>query len=109
MQAIGETLFDIIYLILVISLGINMIIKSEGDRQYRLFGIMAVVLGCGDAFHLVPRVIALCTTGLENYTAVLGIGKFVTSITMTIFYVILYTCGAQTNTLPVPSACLDQR
>lgn len=90
MQAIGETLFDIIYLILVISLGINMIIKSEGDRQYRLFGIMAVVLGCGDAFHLVPRVIALCTTGLENYTEVLGIGKFVTSITMTIFYVILY-------------------
>ena len=67
-----------------------MIRSSNGNKQYRLFGITAVVLGCGDAFHLVPRVIALCTTGLENYTAALGIGKFVTSITMTVFYVILY-------------------
>ena len=90
MQAIGETIFDIVYLILVISLGIRMIRSSNGNKQYRLFGITAVVLGCGDAFHLVTRVIALCTTGLENYTAALGIGKFVTSITMTVFYVILY-------------------
>ena len=51
---------------------------------------MAVVLGIGDSFHLVPRAIALCTTGLENYTVSLGIGKFITSITMTIFYIILY-------------------
>ena len=51
---------------------------------------MAVVLGLGDSFHLIPRAIALCTTGLENYTYALGIGKFITSITMTIFYVILY-------------------
>lgn len=67
-----------------------MIRQSKGDRQYRLFGIMAVTLGCGDAFHLVPRAYALCTTGLENYTAALGIGKFITSITMTVFYILLY-------------------
>ena len=51
---------------------------------------MAVVLGAGDAFHLVPRAVALCTTGLENYTFALGTGKFITSITMTVFYIILY-------------------
>ena len=51
---------------------------------------MAVVLGSGDSFHLVPRAVALCTTGLENYTAALGIGKLVTSVTITIFYVLLY-------------------
>ena len=51
---------------------------------------LAVVLGSGDSFHLVPRAVALCTTGLENYTAALGIGKLVTSVTMTIFYVLLY-------------------
>ncbi len=51
---------------------------------------MAVVLGCGDAFHLVPRAYALCTDGLEAHAASLGFGKFVTSLTMTIFYVILY-------------------
>ena len=90
MQAIFETLFDIVYLVTVITLGIRMIRGSRGRKQYLLYGIMAVTLGCGDAFHLVPRAVALCTTGLENYTAALGIGKLVTSITMTLFYVLLY-------------------
>ena len=90
MQAIAETLFDAIYLISVITVGILMIRGSRGRSQYRLFGVMAVVLGAGDAFHLVPRAVALCTTGLENYTVALGAGKWITSITMTIFYVILY-------------------
>ena len=90
MQAIFETLFDIFYLITVITLGILMIRKNKGEKQYLLYGIMAVTLGCGDAFHLVPRAIALCTTGLADYTAVLGIGKLITSITMTVFYVLLY-------------------
>ena len=90
MQAIIETLFDACYLIGVVALGIIMIAKSHGNKQYKLFGIMAVVLGLGDSFHLVPRAIALCTTGLENYTTALGIGKFITSITMTVFYIILY-------------------
>ncbi len=90
MQAIVETLFDAIYLVSVITIGIAMIAKSKGREQYRLFGIMAVVLGVGDSFHLVPRAVALCTTGLENFTAALGVGKFITSITMTVFYILLY-------------------
>ncbi len=90
MQAIVETLFDAVYLISVITIGILMIRGSKGRSQYRLFGVMAVVLGAGDSFHLVPRALALCTTGLENYTVPLGLGKWITSITMTIFYVILY-------------------
>lgn len=90
MQAIMETLFDAVYLTTVITLGIIMIVKSKGNRQYLLFGIMAVVLGLGDSFHLVPRAVALCTTGLENNVVPLGIGKFITSITMTFFYILLY-------------------
>ncbi|SCJ54827.1 Uncharacterised protein [uncultured Flavonifractor sp.] len=90
MQAIVETLFDAVYLISVITIGILMIRGSKGRSQYRLFGVMAVVLGAGDSFHLVPRALALCTTSLENYTVPLGLGKWITSITMTIFYVILY-------------------
>ena len=90
MQAIFETAFDIIYLVSVITLGIIIVKDSRGNRQFSLFGIMAIVLGTGDAFHLFPRAVALCTTGLESYTAALGFGKLVTSITMTVFYVILY-------------------
>lgn len=85
-----ETAFDIIYLFTVIFLGFTMIRRSKGEKGLRLFGVMAVVLGCGDAFHLVPRAYALCTTGLQNHAAALGFGKFITSITMTVFYLILY-------------------
>jgi len=90
MQGIIETLFDLVYLFTVIIIGIWMVRNSKGSRQYKLFGIMAIILGCGDAFHLVPRSYALLTTGLEANAAALGFGKLVTSITMTIFYLILY-------------------
>ena len=90
MQAIVETLFDTVYLISVITIGILMICKSKGNRQFTMFGMMAILLGSGDAFHLIPRATALCTTGLENFTVQLGLGKWITSITMTIFYVVLY-------------------
>ena len=90
MQAIVETLFDAAYLSTVVTLGILMIRRSRGNVQYTLFGWMAVVLGAGDSFHLIPRALALCTTGLESYTFALGLGKWITSVTMTVFYVLLY-------------------
>lgn len=90
MQAIVETAFDAFYLVFVISIGIRMVKGSKNNRQFQLFGWMAIVLGAGDSFHLVPRALALCTTGLENYTVPLGLGKWITSVTMTIFYVLLY-------------------
>lgn len=75
MQAIVETLFDAVYLVSVITIGILMIRGSKGNRQFRLFGWMAVLLGAGDSFHLIPRALALCTTGLESFTVQLGLGK----------------------------------
>lgn len=90
MRAIFETLFDIVYLVTVITVGIRMIRASKGRPQFRLFGWMAVVLGAGDSFHLVPRALALCTTGFDAYAVQLGLGKWITSVTMTIFYVLLY-------------------
>ena len=90
MRAIIETVFDIFYLVTVLTLGIRMIRGSKAGTQFRLFGLMAVVLGAGDSFHLVPRALALCTTGLENYAVPLGLGKWITSVTMTVFYVLLY-------------------
>lgn len=90
MRALFETLFDIVYLVTVITIGIRMIRGSKDNRQFQLFGWMAVVLGAGDSFHLVPRALALCTTGFEAYAVQLGLGKWITSITMTVFYVLLY-------------------
>ncbi len=90
MQAIMEIIFDLIYLIMVFYMGFQILHISKSKVSFYLYGIMALVLGIGDSFHLIPRIIALCTSGLDNYAMWLGIGKFITSITMTIFYVILY-------------------
>lgn len=62
MQAIMETIFDFIYLPTVIILGIFMIKNAKGQKQFLLYGIMALTLGFGDAFHLIPRSVALLTT-----------------------------------------------
>ena len=63
-QGIMELLFDAAYLITAMTIGI-LLVRKGGTRFFRMFGIMAIVLASGDAFHLVPRVIALLTTGLE--------------------------------------------
>ena len=89
-QALIETIFDICYLVGVVIVGIIMFTRGNADPLVRKFGIMSVLLGAGDAFHLIPRMYALWTTGLEANAAALGIGKLVTSITMTLFYLILY-------------------
>ncbi len=81
MRAVIETVFDIFYLVTVLTVGIRMIRGSKAGTQFRLFGLMAVVLGAGDSFHLVPRALALCTTGLENYAVPLGLGKWITNHT----------------------------
>ena len=88
-QAIAETVFDIFYLGFAVIAGFTMLIKGK-TPLVRKAGVMAALLGVGDSFHLIPRSYGLWTTGLEANAALLGIGKFVTSITMTIFYLILY-------------------
>lgn len=90
MQMIFESIFDFFYLVTITSLAIYMLKNNKNEQLIRLFGIMALVLGIGDAFHLIPRVYALLTTGLDNHVEILGIGKLITSITMTVFYLILY-------------------
>lgn len=87
MPALPESIFDICYLVFAIVSGILLLKKSKGRKYVRIFGIMTLLLGCGDALHLVPRVLNYWTDG--DYTAALGIGKLVTSITMTLFYILI--------------------
>lgn len=104
MRAIMESAFSVTYLITVITLGVMMVAKSNGNKGKQLYGIMAIVLGCGDAFHLVPRILGLLTDTMDARAASLGFGKLVTSITMTVFYVLLYHfwCGRYKKSVKSP-------
>jgi hypothetical protein len=70
------------------ALGILIIKKAKGSAEHLLFGVMTLVLVFGDAFHLLPRV--LQSLGTQDYTYALSFGTLVTSITVTIFYVLLF-------------------
>ena len=88
----GESTFDILYLLFAIVSGM-LILQKATNNTGRTMGFATLVLGCGDAFHLVPRVLNYFLPG--DFTAALGIGKLVTSITMTVFYVLMYAVWRQ--------------
>ena len=79
----GESAFDILYLLFAIASGCLILIKAR-SRTEKQMSYAALILGCVDAFHLIPRVMNYFSDA--DFTAALGIGKLVTSVTMTIFY-----------------------
>ena len=83
----GESFFDIAYLIIAIGIGVYILAKASGKLQKQM-GVAALVLGCGDAFHLVPRVLNYFVD--KDFSTALGVGKLITSITMTVFYILMY-------------------
>ncbi len=83
----GESSFDIIYLCCAVFCGIWILSKRRG-KIGALMGSAALILGCGDAFHLIPRVINYFSDA--DLSLWLGVGKLVTSVTMTVFYVLMY-------------------
>lgn len=88
-MAIVETIFDLTYLFTVIFLGVRLLFEAK--KEPVLFGVMAVLLGLGDGFHLLPRVIShLDPRGFSAHIPALSYGRMVTSLTMTIFYVLFF-------------------
>ena len=94
MRAYMETGFYLIYMVTTIVFSILIIVKSKKKLAFLYFGIAFLFLVAGDAFHLIPRAVGLFTNTLDNpskdLASDLGTGKLITSVTMTIFYVIMY-------------------
>ena len=88
-----ETIFDTSYLLTVlISAGILYYTAEIGSLRWQ-YSLMAFTLGIGDAFHLIPRIYSMVDRKKRDHTALLGIGKYVTSLTMTLFYLFLWDIG----------------
>ncbi len=88
-----ETIFDLLYL-LTVFIAAGLLYKNAGIGSLRWqYALMSFVLGIGDAFHLIPRIYAITDKKERNHTVSLGIGKFITSITMTLFYLFLWEIG----------------
>ena len=84
-----EAIFDAVYLIFDLVAAVLFFIFSQGNMLFILYGILTLTLCGGDAFHLVPRIIRAVHGSNEKIKRQLGIGLQVSSITMTVFYIIL--------------------
>jgi hypothetical protein len=90
MGKIMEAVFCIAYLVVSGILGAGMLKTGGENEQRHRFGILTLVLVGGDAFHLIPRIYGAFTGTTDKLYAALGFGTLVTSVTMTIFYVLLW-------------------
>lgn len=88
-----EAVFDVLYLFIALVVGFILILTSTDDSLRLWAGAAALVLAGGDSFHLVPRISSITSTKEKNRQAALGRGKQITSITMTLFYLLLWQLG----------------
>lgn len=87
---IGESVFCIGYLVFALVAGIVMLSRYDGNQYMLYAGIMVLVLCFGDSFHLVPRIIRNVRGPSFRSAFYLGLGNLVSSITMTLFYVLMF-------------------
>jgi len=87
-----EAVFDALYLCAALGTGLYVLSRASQPAQV-LSGVMALVLFSGDAFHLVPRIAAVATGARRRLFKALGFGKLAASLTMTVFYVLLWHTG----------------
>lgn len=84
-----EAIFDAAYLIFDLIAALLFFLFSQGNPLFILYGILTLTLCGGDAFHLVPRILRAVRGSNDKIKRQLGIGLQVSSITMTVFYIIL--------------------
>ena len=84
-----ELFFDSMYLIFVLFLGIRILLLRKPNSG--LIGAMTLLLGLGDSFHLIPRIVAQATIdGFEVNAAGLFLGTRISAMTMSLFYLLFY-------------------
>lgn len=91
-----EAVFDTCYLLFDLIAGILFFAFSHGNPLFLLYGVLTWTLCFGDAFHLVPRVLRAVKGSNEKMERQLGIGLQISSITMTVFYILLLYIWKQT-------------
>ena len=87
-----EAIFDVCYLSFDLIAGILFFVFSKGNILFILYGILTLTLCGGDAFHLILRVKRALKGSNDKIKRQLGLGLQISSITMTVCYIILFIC-----------------
>lgn len=90
MQKIFEPIVHIIYLTFIFLMSNYMFRNSVGNKFYKIYGTLALLLGVGDGAYIIPRMYSVLTTGIEDNLKIIGLGRMANSIIITIFFLVLY-------------------
>lgn len=90
MSKYGESIFSFVYLIFTLIATVIFLINATRNSIFLLFALLSFILGFGDSFHLIPRIIRTINPNTKNLEFYLGLGLFLSSITMTLFYIVLF-------------------
>lgn len=85
----AELIFDIFYLTAGLCFAVYFLTQFN-TKSSQWAAAAAFILVAGDSFHLIPRIAAIWTADTARFQKALGFGKFITSISMTVFYLILW-------------------
>jgi len=101
MHTIIKSGFYIIFIIISCIAGIHMLIKSNGDKKVTIFGLMVLLLGVGESFHLVPRIFEIFSNSSKDYGAMIETGRFIASLSIIfVYYILFWFCNVLCNTSP---------
>lgn len=89
MHVIIKSTFYILFILISLFVGVNMILKSKGDKKVKLFGTTVLVLGIGESFHIVPRIMEIFSDDSNNFDTLIENGRFISSIAIIFFYLLL--------------------
>lgn len=86
--SVAEAVFDVLYLLCALCIGVLLLTRKE-----YLLASLPLTLAAGDACHLVPRILYGITGSKARLQKALGLGKLAASVSMTVFYVLLWQVG----------------
>lgn len=87
-----EVVFDSLYLMTAFGIGFFFLFQPSSATQ-KLASLIVFILAIGDSFHLIPRILEVLRGNLSSFRVAMGWGKLISSITMTLFYVLLWQLG----------------
>lgn len=93
MHSIIKSSFYIIFLVLTLVVGTKLLLNSKGNILVRIFGLTVLLLGVGEGFHIVPRILEIFTSDIGTYGSLMETGRFISSLSIIFVYLLLSWFG----------------
>lgn len=90
MHSIIKSSFYIIFLVLAFTFGIKLLLNSKGNKLVMILGLSTLLLGIGEGFHIVPRILEIFANDIDTYGQIIETGRFISSISIIVVYFLLF-------------------